>query len=108
MTLKNNYINWIALADPAVVKTICQSLRQMRLNRNMSQAELAERSGLNRVTISRMEAGRAATLLTIVQVLRALDKLSVFNSFAEEPEISPMQLLREQERRRKKASPRKK
>ncbi|MBK8549540.1 MAG: helix-turn-helix domain-containing protein [Ignavibacteria bacterium] len=28
-------------------------------------------SGLDRTTISRMESGRAATLLTLIQVLRA-------------------------------------
>ncbi|MFA5781319.1 MAG: helix-turn-helix transcriptional regulator [Bacteroidales bacterium] len=96
------------MADPAIVKEICNSIKQMRLNKNLSQDELAQRSGINRTTISRMESGRAATLLTLVQVLRALDKLDVFNLFWEEPEISPMQLLRLQEQQRRKASPKKK
>ena len=100
--------NWSATADPAIVKEICNSIRQMRLNKNLSQDELAHRSGINRTTISRMESGRAATLLTLVQVLRALDKLDVLNLFWEEPEISPMQLLKFQEQQRKKASPKKK
>jgi transcriptional regulator with XRE-family HTH domain len=104
MTLKS-YNNWIAMADPAIVKKLCSSLKQMRLNKNLSQEKLAQMSGLSRVTISRMEAGRAATLLTLVQLLRALDKLDILNAFMEEPEISPMQLLREQENQRLKASP---
>ena len=93
------------MADPAIVKEICQSLRQMRLNKNLSQQKLADLSGVNRTTISRMEAGRAATLLTVVQVLRALDKLDILNTFRQEPEISPVKLLKLQERQRKKASP---
>jgi len=97
--------DWLAMADPAIVKEICCGLKQMRLNRNLSQAELAKRSGINRVTISRMESGRAATLLTLIQVLRALDKLEILNVFMEEPEISPMLLLKQQEQQRKKASP---
>ena len=96
--------NLVAMADPAIVKEICASLKQMRLNKNLSQEQMAQKSGLNRVTISRMEAGRAATLLTLVQVLRALDKLDILNSFREEPVISPMQLLKLQGQQRKRAS----
>ena len=104
MKPKSIISNRSAMADPAIVKDICHSLKQMRLSKNLTQAELAEMAGLNRVTISRMEAGRAATLLTVVQVLRALDKLDVLNIFREESETSPLQLLKLQEKQRKRAS----
>ena len=96
------------MADPAIVKDIGKGIKQMRLNKNLSQEELASRSGLGRVTISKMENGRAATLLTLVQVLRALERLEILDVFKEEPEISPIQLLKLQEQQRKKASPVKK
>jgi DNA-binding XRE family transcriptional regulator len=92
------------MADPAIVKEICHSFKQMRLSKNLTQAELAQKAGLNRVTISRMEAGRAATLLTVVQVLRALDKLDILDIFREESKISPLQLLKLQEKQRQRAS----
>ena len=107
MNPKSYNINLKTMADPAIVDDICLGIKQMRLNQNLSQNELANRAGLNRVTISRMEAGRAVTLLTLVQILRALDKLEILNAFIEEPEISPLQLLKQQERQRKKASPKK-
>lgn len=100
--------NWEIMTDTAIVKEICESLKQMRLNKNIAQEQLAKLSGLNRVTISRMEAGRSATLITIIQVLRALDKLNILNAFKEEPEISPIKLLRVEEQKRLKASPKKK
>lgn len=103
----NNTKNWVAMSDPAIVKEICYNLKQIRLNKNISQEELAKLSGLNRVTISRMEAGRAATLLTIIQVLRVLDKLDVLNAFKTEPEVSPIQLLKQKESQRQKASAKK-
>lgn len=106
MKLKSYKESLAAMADPAIVKEIGGNLRQIRLNKNLSQEQLARTSGLNRITISRMEAGRPATLLTLVQVLRALDKLDILNAFREEPQISPLQLLKLQERQRKKASPR--
>ena len=93
------------MADPAIVRELCANLKQMRLQKNLSQAELAMRAGLDRTTISRMEAGRAATLLTFVQILRALDKLDLLNTFWEEPVLSPMQILKQQKKQRKKASP---
>ncbi len=96
--------NRSAMSDIAIVKEICLNLKQIRLIKNLSQAELAEKAGLNRITISRMEAGRAATLLTLVQVLRALDKLDILDMFEEEAEISPLQLLKLQKKQRKRAS----
>jgi len=107
MNTKGYNTDWNMMADPAIVEEICDHIRQMRLNQNMSQEKLALASGLNRITISRMEAGRAVTLLTLVQVLRALDRLEILNVFREEPEISPIQLLKQQEQQRKRASPQK-
>jgi transcriptional regulator with XRE-family HTH domain len=97
--------NWYAMTDALVVKTLCASLKQMRLNQNLSQDDLATRSGLSRITISRMETGKAINLLTMVQVMRALGKLDLLNYLNEEPEISPLQVMEERSKYRKKASP---
>lgn len=104
MKLKSDISSRSAMSDPAIVKEICNNLKQIRLNKNLSQAELAKKAGLNRVTISRMEAGRAATLLTLVQVLRALDKLDILDMVKEEAEVSPLQLLKQHEKQRQRAS----
>lgn len=104
MKPKSHISNYSAMADPTIVKEICKNLKQMRLNKNMTQADLAITSGLNRVTISRMESGRTITLLTIVQVLRALDKLDVLDIFRTESEISPIQLMKLKQKQRKRAS----
>ena len=104
MKSKSNISKLSAMADPAIVKEISQSLKQMRLNKNMTQADLAMMAGLNRVTISRMESGRAATLLTVVQVLRALDRLDILDIFRKESDISPLKLLKLDEKKRKRAS----
>ena len=97
--------NWYAMTDAVVVKTLCQSIKQMRLNKNMSQDELAERSGISRITISRMETGKAINLLTFVQILRALENLELLNYLNIVPEVSPMMVMEERAKYRKKASP---
>jgi transcriptional regulator with XRE-family HTH domain len=96
--------NWYGMTDSAIAKELGKSIKQMRLNRNMSQEELAEKSGINRVTISRMETGQAINLLTMIQLLRALDRLDLLNNLVIEPEISPIMVMEEQSKYRKKAS----
>jgi len=96
--------NWQAMSDPAIVAEIGQHARQMRLNRNLTQQQLAAMSGVNRVTISRFEGGQTSTLLTLVQILRALDKLDILNVFNEEAQISPPQLLDLKKKQRQRAS----
>ena len=96
--------NWYGMTDSAIAKELGKSIKQMRLNRNMSQEELAEKSGVNRITISRMETGQAINLLTMIQLLRALDRLDLLNNLIIEPEISPIMVMEEQSKYRKKAS----
>lgn len=96
--------NWYGLTDNAIIEVLCKSMKQMRLNKNISQEELAQKSGVNRVTISRMETGKAINLLTLVQLLRALQQLDLLGYLNIEPEISPMLLMEQQQKLRKKAS----
>ena len=92
------------MADPEIVRQIGKYFKQMRLNQNLSQKELAEIAGVGRATISRLENGTAATLMTVIEVLRALKKLDLLNIFQEEARISPIQLLRLQNKQRQRAS----
>ncbi|MCF8275502.1 MAG: helix-turn-helix transcriptional regulator [Flavobacteriales bacterium] len=93
------------MSDNAIVNHICSQLRQLRLNQNITQEQLAERSGLGRATISRIEKGQAISLLTLVQLLRALNRLDLLETFQQvTPEISPLQLLKEQKPQRYRAS----
>ena len=55
--------NWYEMSDNAIIDSICANLKQMRLNKNISQEELSSMSGVNRVTISRMESDRKSTRL---------------------------------------------
>ena len=107
MTHKSYNNTFYSMSDLSIVNEICNGIKQMRLSKNISQQELANRSGLNRVTISRMESGRAVSLLTLVQTLRALEELEILNTFTFKQEISPLKLFDIQEKYRRKASPKK-
>jgi transcriptional regulator with XRE-family HTH domain len=99
------YKNWYGMTDNVIVAALCSSVKQMRLNKNISQEELSERSGVNRVTISRMETGKAINLITLIQLLRALEKLDLLSSLMEGPQISPIMVMEQQQKLRKKATP---
>ena len=95
---------WSKLTDVAIVEKIGKMIQEVRLQRNYSQSELARISGVSRATISQLENGRPATLLTFVQVLRALNKFDVLNNMVQEPEISPILYAKLQGKKRKRAS----
>lgn len=95
-------IIWQDLSDTQVVEQLGTELRRMRLERNLSQAEVAQRAGLDRTTVVKLEAGRAATLLTVVQVLRAIGQLPLLDAFHQEPIPSPYMLAEAQEQYLKK------
>lgn len=93
-------INWETMTDKTIVNHLCLQLRQLRLDQNMTQDQLAERSGLGRATISRIEKGQSVSLLTLIQMLRALNRLDLLDAFHQvSPEISPLRLLMEQKPR---------
>lgn len=50
------------------------SIRRERLRQNLSQHTLAERSGVSRVTVTRMESSGTATLTNFLSVLVALQR----------------------------------
>ncbi|MBK6893769.1 MAG: hypothetical protein IPH00_11715, partial [Flavobacteriales bacterium] len=57
------------------------------------------RAGLDRTTVVKLGVCRAATLLTVVQVLRAMDRLDALDGFHEEPQLTPYQVVEQQEQR---------
>jgi transcriptional regulator with XRE-family HTH domain len=98
-------VDWATMTDKAIVNHLCLQLRRLRLDQNMTQEQLADRSGLGRATISRIEKGQSVSLLTLIQILRALNRLELLDAFQNvSPEISPLQMLREQEPPRYRAS----
>ncbi len=91
MVAQGNTPNWYSMSDPAIVTELGSYLRQIRLQQNLTQQQLAEKAGLSRSAISEMENGKTATsLLTIIQVLRALQQLHLLDSWKVAGQISPL------------------
>jgi transcriptional regulator with XRE-family HTH domain len=104
MILSGNINNWYSMSDSAIVKEIGKLVKQTRLQKNITQQQLADKVGLYRSTISEMENGRAASLLSFIQVMRGLDKLEILDFLSAVPAVSPLKLAKSKGLFRKRAS----
>jgi len=86
-----------------ILREIGYRLKQKRLNENITQKELSERTGLNRSTISEIEGGRSFEFISLIKILRALNVLEQLDTFLPEPGISPIQIAKIKGKRRKRA-----
>ncbi|MFO1195394.1 MAG: helix-turn-helix transcriptional regulator [Burkholderiaceae bacterium] len=67
-----------------------EDLRAQRLQRNLTQQLLAERSGISVRALKNLESGHGATLRTLVSVLRALGRQDWLRSIAPVATINPL------------------
>lgn len=79
-----------ALTDDAIMRQIGSKLKELRIIKGMKQSELSVASGVSVFTISAVENGKSTSMLTIVQILRALEDLDYLNQFFQQQEISPI------------------
>ncbi len=93
--------NWIAMTDDAIVAELGTFIKKSRIAKNKTQAETATAAGINRWTISQIENGEAISLNSLIQILRALDALHVFNSFIFQEQISPLEAVKLKQKERK-------
>lgn len=92
-------------SDELVLQEIGERLARTRLERNLTQADLAKTAGISKRTLERLESGTASTqLTTFTRVCRALGLLQRFDAFIPKPLASPVEQVRLLGRKRKRAS----
>jgi len=101
MDIDNN--SWMALSDSAIIETMGAFIKYQRLEQNRTQTQLAEDAGINRSTLVEFEKGKRSNLLTLIQLLRALNQLHVLKEFQVSRQISPIQLAELEQAKRKRA-----
>lgn len=91
------------LGNKSICARIGKKFKTIRINANMTQKELSEKSGISLMTISGFESGRTAvSLVTFIQLLRALDQLELIDAPFLQPEpVSPRLLYKMESKKRK-------
>lgn len=77
-------------SDKVLLKEIGQKIKRLRLAANVSQKDLAERSGVSAFSISQIENGSNPSMLTLLMILRALNALNLLYLFFEEEQLDPI------------------
>ncbi len=92
-------------SDEAILSELGGRLARMRLEKNLTQAQLAELAGVSKRTVERLERGDVAPQMSgFIRVCRALGVVERFEVLVPEPVTSPMAQLRSGGKRRRRAS----
>lgn len=81
-------------------------LAELRLSRNLTQAQLAREAGASVPSIKRLEAGRNSSLDTVLRVLGALNLGDRILEMLPDPGVRPVERVRLKGRERRRARPR--
>ena len=97
-----SYMDVYTLTDDAIMRQIGSKLKELRIIKGMKQTELSQASGVSVFTISAVENGKSTSLLTIIQILRALENLDYLNQFFQQQEMSPIAYAKLMEKNKRK------
>ena len=91
--------------DAAVLIEIGRRLARVRLEKNLTQIQLAEQAGVSKSTVQRLESGDVSPLLSgFIRICRVLDLMERFDLLVPEPVPSPIEQLKLGGKLRKRAS----
>lgn len=90
---------WTEMSDPSILQKMGNRIREYRMRMEMTQSELAEKSGVSMGTIVRIEQGNPVSTLLLVSILRSLGLLENLEILLPELGISPMQMRKMQGRK---------
>jgi len=95
------------MTDAAVLSELGRRLMRHRLERNLTQAELAAEAGIGQATVQRAERGESVQMTSMIKLLRTLELLGGLDTAVPESiELPIARLEREQRKVRQRARPR--
>ena len=71
-----------------------RQIRALRLRQNLHQEQLAQRAGIALNAVKNLESGKGATLRSLAQALRVLDRIDWLHALSPTVSISPVQMLK--------------
>ena len=97
--------NTYEMTDEAVLAELGDRFSRLRLQRNLTQAQLAREAGVSKRTLIRLESGESIQVTNLIRVVRALGLLGNLDAFVPPPLSSPIAQLRSRKKERRRASP---
>ena len=106
--MANNTVSGSAaasLTEAAILGALGRRLERHRIAADLTQAALAERAGVSKRTLERIEAGQGSELASLLRILRALDLLGSVDALIPELPASPLEELKRKGRVRRRVRP---
>ena len=100
--------DYTVLPSDKIEAILCERLETIRLDQNITQANLAAEAGVSPRTIRRMEKGEGISLATFIRVLKALKLENRLTALLPQQQISPMDRVNRKTHVRERASGRRK
>ena len=94
----------INATDDSILNALGERLARHRLDKNLTQAQLAQQAGVSKRTVERLEAGGSAQLSSLIRLCRALSLLPQFEALIPETPPSPIAQLKLRGKDRQRAS----
>ncbi len=88
----------------AILTEMGQRLAQRRIEMNLTQAALAEQAGVGKRTVEAIESGKDCQLSTLCRLLNILKLTEHLDQLVPESTLTPIELLKMQGKKRKRAS----
>ena len=81
-------IQW--LSDRMILDGIGKKLKEWRLVMNLSQTDMAEKTGISLTTYLNFEHGKGGSMSNFLRILRILNRLDSLDVFFQERPMSPI------------------
>jgi transcriptional regulator with XRE-family HTH domain len=100
-------MDWNSLSNADVVTEIGIRLKKERINKKLTQRQLAGNAGISLFTVSQIEKGNSVSVNMLVAVMRVLRLLPNLELLLPEQQISPVALLKQVRKETQRVRPKK-
>lgn len=92
-----------SLSDKELIRKWGEKLKSLRIGANLSQTDLANKTGMSRSSIAEIEKGRNFSICSLISISRVLDILNEYEFFLKEEthELTPMEIYEREQKKRK-------
>lgn len=80
------------LSPEELALAVGENIRNLRLQKNLTQQALAAQAGVSMSALRHLESGQGANLSTLIRVVHALDKQEWLQSLAPKITINPLHM----------------
>jgi transcriptional regulator with XRE-family HTH domain len=88
-------MDWNSISNENAVQETGKRLKAHRINKRLTQKQLAEKAGISLFTVAQIEKGKPVSISMLMPVLRILRLLDNMELLIPETQISPVALLKQ-------------